>query len=219
MPCVDNPNYVSAIGLNCAQHKRLVCAKLGSVGLSTDQVKELRTNCPSSCDVSACGDGDDKTHGGFDDLIAQNIEDKNIETDSTSTKPTPNMSAMNKISRNLNEFGACFPGWDPSCRDDSSYISPIGLDCNGFQTMGCDVFGKVGFTDEEVEELKSRCPCSCQLACPAPTALPSSTPSTSPPTLVPTFSPSSLPSSNPTPRPTDEPTEKPTMFPTQCKYL
>ena len=204
MPCIDNPNYTSALGLNCAQHKRLVCAKLGSVGLSADQLNELLANCPSSCDVSACG--------GNDDLIAKDSQETDIKSDSTSTK-----RIANKISRNLNEFGACFQGWDPSCQDDSSYISPIGLDCNGFQMMGCDVFSKVGFTDEEVEELKSRCPCSCQRACPAPTALPSSTPSTSPPTLVPTFSPSSLPTSSPIGPPTRKPTFHPTRRKSSCK--
>ena len=213
MPCIDNPNYTSALGLKCAQHKTLVCAKLGSVGLSVDQLNELLVNCPSSCDVSTCDGKNDNSNGGYDDLVAKNSYDTDIKSDGPSTKKMADIGGMNKISRNLNEFGACFPGWDPSCRDDSSYISPIGLDCNGFQTMGCDVYSKVGFTDEEVEELKSRCPCSCRWACPAPTALPSSTPSTSPPTLVPTFSPSSLPSSSPI----GSPTKMPTLYPTRRK--
>lgn len=213
MPCIDNPNFTSALGLNCAQHKKLVCSKLGSVGLSADQLKELLSNCPSSCDVTACDGNDDKSNDRYDDLIAMGTRDRDSKSDSTSTKKLTNVGAMNKISRNLDEFGACFPGWDQSCQDDSSYMSPIGLECNGFQTMGCDVFSKVGFTDEEVEELKSRCPCSCQRACPAPTALPSSTPSTSPPTLVPTFLPSSLPSS----RPIGSPTRAPTFPPTRRK--
>jgi hypothetical protein len=187
MPCVDNPRYTSALGLNCAQHKRLDCAKLGSVGYSPDQVKEILTNCPASCDVSACGEHG-KNDGGYDYLPVQNRQDEDGQTIGSSSEKTANVTAMTRISRNLNEFGACFPGWDPTCRDDSSYLSPIGLSCSGFQTMGCDVFSEVGFTGEEVEELKSRCPCSCQWACPAP---PSTTPPTSSPTIVPTFSPTS----------------------------
>jgi len=232
MPCADNPRYISVLGLGCAQHTRLVCTNLRSVGLSTYQVEEILLNCPASCSVSAC-DEDDKSNGSFYS-IARNIQDGDSHTKSTGTKRTTHVRSIKNISRNLNEFGACFPGWDPSCRDDSSYLSPIGLGCTGFQAMGCDVFSKVGFTDEEVEELKSRCPCSCQQTCPSPTALPSSTPSTASPTLVPTLSPSWLPTSsptatltkqpipyptrpptrNPTPRPTDGPTGKPTTFPT-----
>jgi len=208
MSCADNSSYISALGLGCAQHKRLVCTNLRSIGLSPNQVEEILVNCPASCNVSPCKE-DDKRNGELRSIV-QNISDGDAHSTSLGTKKATHLRAISKMSRNLNEFSACFPGWDPSCQDDSSYLSPIGLGCTGFQTMGCDVFSKVGFTAEEVKELKSRCPCSCQEACPSPTALPSSTPSTASPTPAPTISPSWHPTSSPTATPTRIPSPYPT---------
>ena len=101
------------------------------------------------------------------------------------------------------------------CVDNPDFVSMMGLPCHGHSYFECGMFVQVGFTEEEVKELISNCPCSCQ-ACPTPE--PSSNPTLAPTTSRPSAAPvSSAPTSRPSAAPviTSSPTTKsPTTAPT-----
>ena len=48
-----------------------------------------------------------------------------------------------------------------SCIDDQEYVSKLGLGCSHHLSLKCDGFGKLGFSEQEVAELKAKCPVSC----------------------------------------------------------
>ena len=102
-------------------------------------------------------------------------------------------------------------GCGDQCVDNPAFVSMMGLPCHGHSYFECGMFVQVGFTEEQVEELISNCPCSCN-ACPTP--VPSSVPTSSPMTSRPSAAPvSSSPTSKPTAAPsTKVPTNTPTTL-------
>jgi hypothetical protein len=51
---VDNPDYVSPLGLKCRQHIGWDCKIFDSIGFNKDQKYDLIENCPFSCQIP-CG--------------------------------------------------------------------------------------------------------------------------------------------------------------------
>jgi hypothetical protein len=74
---------------------------------------------------------------------------------------------------------ACFPHWPASCQDDPTYMSRMKVGCSAFQVFNNCFEAKtiVAFSDDEVTDLISSCPCTCKMPCteaptPAPFTLP-----------------------------------------------
>mmetsp|Transcript_35428 Transcript_35428/g.71799 ORF Transcript_35428/g.71799 Transcript_35428/m.71799 type:complete len:103 (-) Transcript_35428:1820-2128(-) len=65
------------------------------------------------------------------------------------------------------ELGQCGEGWDPSCRDDPSYKTRLGIPCStiAIGRFECRRFTLLSMTDAEVQELIDSCPCSCGIEC------------------------------------------------------
>ena len=79
---------------------------------------------------------------------------------------------------------ACYPGWDESCQDDPTFVSPLSLPCSGHQTFDCRMTDIIGFTEDEIYALVNACPCSCRIKCGTHTKEPTLSP-TSAPTISP----------------------------------
>jgi len=118
---------------------------------------------------------------------------------------------------------ACYPGWDDTCQDDPTFVSPLSLPCSGHQSFDCRMTGMIGFTEDEIYALVNACPCSCNIKCGThtkdPTMAPTSSPTVSPqpttmPTKYPTANPTSRPSHSPSASPTSSPSDSPSSNPT-----
>jgi len=118
---------------------------------------------------------------------------------------------------------ACYPGWDATCQDDPTFVSPLSLPCSGHQSFDCRMTGMIGFTEDEIYALVNACPCSCSIKCGThtkdPTMAPTNSPTVSPqpttmPTKYPTANPTSRPSHSPSASPTSSPTDDPSSNPT-----
>mmetsp|Transcript_25591 Transcript_25591/g.55979 ORF Transcript_25591/g.55979 Transcript_25591/m.55979 type:complete len:465 (-) Transcript_25591:114-1508(-) len=206
--CVDDPNYISPFGLSCKHHQRVNCNEFAKLdGMSTEQVKTLLRKCPSSCRIDGCTDHDDED-------IEHAIAGLEMEVKSNQALP---------FERSLQEV-TCFGG---KCRDDPSFRSKFFLPCESHSTFECGVLQAIGFTNSEVEDLITSCPCSCRTECaymwtegptPRPSRQPTPKPSPKPskaPTSKPSKAPSSSPTKVPTLRPTTaSPTRRPTLNPT-----
>ena len=118
----------------------------------------------------------------------------------------------------------CYPGWDATCQDDPTFVSPLSLPCSGHQSFDCRMTGMIGFTEDEIYALVNACPCSCSIKCGThtkdPTMAPTNSPTVSPqpttmPTKYPTANPTSRPSHSPSASPTSSPTDDPSSNPTE----
>ena len=86
------------------------------------------------------------------------------------------------------EKESCFAGWDASCQDNPSFLSVMGASCKMHERFDCTMLHAIGYTEVEVWEVVTNCPCSCEVSCgqwtitpsAAPSSMPSSTPSARP---------------------------------------
>lgn len=79
----------------------------------------------------------------------------------TTPHPTSRPSAIPSISPTKD---VCVVGWENSCQDDESYVSPQGTDCATFKTLDCFLFDGI-YDPNEWIELVNACPCSCNIEC------------------------------------------------------
>eukprot|EP00562_Extubocellulus_spinifer_P013617 CAMPEP_0178556740 /NCGR_PEP_ID=MMETSP0697-20121206/9535_1 /TAXON_ID=265572 /ORGANISM="Extubocellulus spinifer, Strain CCMP396" /LENGTH=721 /DNA_ID=CAMNT_0020189791 /DNA_START=1503 /DNA_END=3665 /DNA_ORIENTATION=- len=50
------------------------------------------------------------------------------------------------------------------CKDDTTYLSPLGMDCSKHATLNCNLFDDIGvLTPEQTAELLQKCPVSCKV--------------------------------------------------------
>lgn len=197
--CVDDASYYSALGWSCAQHEALNCKDLGYLGVSIDQVRALLDHCPVSCGVSSCLDN--VNHNRL------NAQSDNHVTRIEETMPGQRVGNRRKRARLVKD------DWDSSCQDDRSYMSPIGLGCDGFLLLDCRVFSTVGFNENQVFELIKSCPRACGIECGTWTAAPTLHPTISP-TVSPSSNPTKMPSRVPSSTPTSKPSTSPSISPT-----
>ena len=92
------------------------------------------------------------------------------------TIPSYSVAAAIRGSR---ELGACHEGWDSACQDDPFYRSKYGMTCEHHQTLDCEAFVGVGYSEYEAFQLVNACPCSCGIPCGTYTQAPSVSPSPS----------------------------------------
>lgn len=145
----DNPDYVSSLGLSCAEHSKLRCDEMGALGYDGFEVDELLQSCPESCATSS-------QEGAYRRLNNNDDDDERL----TGLHRLLNQS--NTAGNNRNADQTCFDGY---CQDDPAYLSKIGLRCERFEMFKCRQFAKVGFTLEETYELVNSCPCACKEEC------------------------------------------------------
>mmetsp|Transcript_14623 Transcript_14623/g.31705 ORF Transcript_14623/g.31705 Transcript_14623/m.31705 type:complete len:453 (-) Transcript_14623:50-1408(-) len=180
--CVDDASYESKLGMKCSDHSSFVCEELVSTNfLSGHELDNLLESCPVSCRVPRC----EKYLPPLEAQRRGHVEDAPMgeERDLLITFPSQ-------------DGDRCFIGWDPSCKDDPSYASPLGgLPCSAYVNTQCALFRHVGFTEAEMLAFINSCPCSCGIECNTWTL-----PPTMQPTTAPTGStkPSASPSGNPT---------------------
>lgn len=165
---IDDPNYVSPLGLNCAEHSELECNKMGALGYYAFEVDDLLRSCRKSCASSpppAKGNirlsrGKKNTYrlnndGDADDPFAR---DSAIQyTIDSNRRQRPPASSLTRAADET-----CYGGF---CQDDLGYRSKIGLPCERFEMFDCKQFAEVGFTPEETEDLLTSCPCACKEEC------------------------------------------------------
>lgn len=145
----DNPDYVSSLGLSCAEHSELSCDKMGALGYDGFEVDELLQSCPESCATSS-------QKGAYRRLNNNDDDDERL----TGLQRLLNQSYTAANSRNADQ--TCF---DEYCQDDPGYLSKIGMRCERFEMFKCRQFAEVGFTLEETDELVNSCPCACKEEC------------------------------------------------------
>jgi len=144
----DNPDYVSSLGLSCAEHSELRCDKMGALGYDGFEVDELLQSCPESCATSS-------QKGTYRRLNNNDDDDERL----TGVHRLLNLSYTADNNRNADQ--TCFDG----CQDDTGYLSKIGMRCERFEMFKCRQFAEVGFTLEETDELVNSCPCACKEEC------------------------------------------------------
>ena len=165
----DSPNYVSPLGLSCAEHFGLECNKMGALGYYAFEVDDLLRSCPKSCASSPSapakgnfrlGRGEKNTYRLNNDNDAGDpfVRDSaNQYTIDSNRRQRPPASSLTRAAD-----GTCYGGL---CQDDLGYRSKIGLPCERFELFDCKQFAEVGFTPEETEDLLSSCPCACKEEC------------------------------------------------------
>ena len=168
---IDDPSYVSPLGLTCAEHLQLDCNKMGALGYYTFEVDDLLRSCPKSCASSPAspplvngnvwlGRGKKNTYrvkNGADadsPFVRDSANQYTIDSNRRQRAPTSSITRA--------ADGTCYGGF---CQDDLGYRSKIGLPCERFEIFDCKQFAEVGFTPEETEDLLSSCPCACKEEC------------------------------------------------------
>ena len=68
--CQDDPNYVSKFGLSCEEHGFFQCELFLDLDFSPQEVSDLITSCPCSCNIN-CSDDSWKAAIGLDGLNQQ----------------------------------------------------------------------------------------------------------------------------------------------------
>ena len=131
--CADDPGYSSRLGLSCADHAGIRCDALHLFGLGGDEIGALLRSCPMSCGASPCEAGTWPAAEPF----------------------RPSAAARQRSDRSLRPFP-----WQ-RCQDNPAYVSRIGFDCSAHRYHPCDEMGGLGFTTEDMEELRANCPESC----------------------------------------------------------
>ena len=166
---IDDPSYVSPLGLTCAEHLQLDCNKMGALGYYTFEVDDLLRSCPKSCVYSPppvngnflrLGRGKKNTHrvnNGADNNNPFIRDSANQYTIDNNRRQRPQASSLTRAADET-----CYRGF---CQDDLGYRSKIGLPCERFDMFDCKQFAEVGFTPEETEDLLSSCPCACKEEC------------------------------------------------------
>ena len=193
--CEDKPGFRSRFGITCAEHANVRCEALQVLGWTQDEVNDLLHNCPSTCAVPDCNDSTSSnaanhflqpptaaptlntimTSGALDlphDASTASEADITIEASRT-------LLRKKKEEEEEDTAKACYPRWPASCQDDPTYMSRMSVGCSAFQVFNNCFEAKtiVAFSDDEISELISRCPCTCRIQCteaptPAPFTLP-----------------------------------------------
>ena len=193
--CEDNPAFQSRFGITCAEHANVRCEALQVLGWTQDEVNDLLHNCPSSCAVSDCNGTTSSisnarslqsptaaptlntimTSGELDllhDASTASEADVTIAIDTS-------RALLRKRKEDEDTAKACHPMWPATCQDDPTYMSRMSVGCSAFQVFSNCFEARtiVAFSDNEISELISRCPCTCKIQCteaptPAPFTLP-----------------------------------------------
>ena len=87
--CQDDPNYVSRFGLSCEEHGLFRCELFLDLDFSPQEVSDLITSCPCSCNIN-CSDDSWKAAIGLDGLNQQGetTTDALLHVERSSTLPT-----------------------------------------------------------------------------------------------------------------------------------
>lgn len=194
--CEDNPNFRSRFGISCAEHSSVRCEALQVLGWTQAEVDALLHNCPSSCAVPECSGSTSLAADNHSpqpptaaptlNTLAVSAEVDLLHDDSTtsSTSETPitvdtSRALLRKRNGEEDTAKACYPKWPLTCQDDPTYMSRMDVGCSAFQVFNNCFEAKtiVAFSDGELSELISRCPCTCKIQCteaptPAPFTLP-----------------------------------------------
>eukprot|EP00562_Extubocellulus_spinifer_P007577 CAMPEP_0178492056 /NCGR_PEP_ID=MMETSP0696-20121128/11734_1 /TAXON_ID=265572 /ORGANISM="Extubocellulus spinifer, Strain CCMP396" /LENGTH=961 /DNA_ID=CAMNT_0020119955 /DNA_START=26 /DNA_END=2908 /DNA_ORIENTATION=+ len=231
--CLDDTSYVSKVGLSCAQHELLDCNGFVHVGFNADEVQELLQRCPTSCRVP-CAYNNGASVEGEDMIHAIRPLPMATEATTTTLRSGDPIIKGDQVSRQAQSYpwtvqgnidprgsdgdggGACFPGWDETCRDDPSFLADdLFLPCDSFKLLQCTKLEAIGFDERQLYMIVNSCPCSCEVECGTWTMTPTEEPSTSPTVShEPTSAPSSRPSMYPSQQPSHSPTALPSFVPT-----
>ena len=120
--CVDNPDFVSMMGLPCHGHSYFVCGMFAQVGFTEEQVSELIRNCPCSCE--ACP----KPEPSSNTMAASKTTTSRPSAAQVSSTPTSRPSAAPDVTSN------------PTTKSPSNALSPI--------TPGINVTDRIGFPED-----------------------------------------------------------------------
>ena len=87
--CQDDPNYVSRFGMSCKEHGLFRCELFLDLDFSPQEVSDLITSCPCSCNIN-CSDDSWKAAIGLDGLNQQGetTTDALLHVEKSSTLPT-----------------------------------------------------------------------------------------------------------------------------------
>ena len=81
-------------------------------------------------------------------------------TRSPSLSPTKVPTAQPQVAPTIAPPSAAQGG----CKDDTTYLSPLGMDCSQHATLNCNLFDDIGvLTPEQTAELLQKCPVSCKV--------------------------------------------------------
>ena len=191
--CEDNPGFRSRFGITCAEHANVRCEALQVLGWTQDQINDLLHNCPSSCAVPDCNGATSSTANNHFlqpptaaptlNTIMTSGEFDLLHDASTASEADITIDTSRALLRKRKEEGdtakTCYPDWPETCQDDPEYMSRMSVGCSAFQVFNNCFEAKtiVAFSDDEISELISRCPCTCRIQCteaptPAPFTLP-----------------------------------------------
>lgn len=192
--CEDNPAFRSRFGITCAEHANVRCEALQVLGWTQDEINDLLHNCPSSCAVADCNDTTSSisiarslqppTAAPTLNTIMTSEELDLLHDASTASEADITIDTSRALLRKRTEeeddtANACYPKWPATCQDDPTYMSRMSVGCSAFQVFNNCFEAKtiVAFSDDEISELISRCPCTCKIQCteaptPAPFTLP-----------------------------------------------
>jgi len=176
--CKDDQTYKSRYGFSCHKHSFSECNRMAEAGFTVKEVKILINRCKISCGL--CSISDNIPHLKKQDLLSQVMD-----------KPSPIMSPSQNLSKasqlpspTLSYPPSVFPSkisthipsaqpshWtnNPSsfisqvCEDDATYISRYGFLCDRHSSILCNKMTDIGYTLQDVKELKLRCKKSCRI--------------------------------------------------------
>ena len=226
------------MGMACDKHETVNCAAfIHFRNFDQEDVDDLLRNCPKSC--RACEDVEEEEETGEKPKEMEVMKEvkaikprppKATESEAVDVLGTSARGRGKTVELNHHTSGvqdeeqlsepsldlfeslddaACHPGWDPLCLDDPMYVSKLGFRCEQHTKVDCTGFQRLGFSEREVYDLVTNCPCSCRIPCGSyPTVSP--TMSSSSPSAMASNSPSSAPTVSPV---SDPPTASPTVAP------
>jgi len=175
--CEDSSTYQSKFGASCSEHSNVQCEQLSILGWTQDEINDLLLHCPVACAVPECSLSvpTQPTAAPTMNIMSS------TELDLLQQQWPPTMtSSTSRGLRSRQLQNACFPNWPSYCQDDPTYVSRMNVGCAAFQMLDNCFMARtvVSFTDAEVDQLITSCPCSCAIPC---TASPTPAPITLPP--------------------------------------